>query len=55
MDGRLRKPTTGTSRADPRVAEAITKVVGSRTDESTVSAQVLRRRVERLLVMPWIE
>ncbi|WP_242433164.1 TnsA-like heteromeric transposase endonuclease subunit [Streptomyces sp. Root264] len=50
VDGRLRKPATGTSRADPRVVEAIVKVVGSRTDEPTVSAQVLRRRVERLLV-----
>ncbi|MFF3910583.1 hypothetical protein ACFYZJ_32625 [Streptomyces sp. NPDC001848] len=50
VDGRLRKPATGTSRADPRVVEAIAKVAGSRTDEPTVSAQVLRRRVERLLV-----
>ncbi len=50
IDGRLRKPATGTSRADPRVVEAIAKVAGSRTDEPTVSAQVLRRRVERLLV-----
>ncbi|WP_405819827.1 integrase [Streptomyces sp. NBC_01390] len=49
VDGRLRKPATGTSRADPRVVEAIVKVAGSRTDEPTVSAQVLRRRVERLL------
>ncbi|MFE0726889.1 Mu transposase C-terminal domain-containing protein [Streptomyces antibioticus] len=50
VDGRLRRPATGTSRADPRVVDAIAKVAGSRTDESTVSAQVLRRRVERLLV-----
>ncbi|QFQ98382.1 transposase [Streptomyces phaeolivaceus] len=50
VDGRLRRPATGTSRADPRVVEAIAKVAGSRTDEPTVSAQVLRRRVERLLV-----
>ncbi|MET9965058.1 hypothetical protein ABZZ80_03785 [Streptomyces sp. NPDC006356] len=50
VDGRLRKPATGTSRADPRVVEAIAKVAGGRTDEPTVSVQVLRRRVERLLV-----
>ncbi|MFF5361173.1 hypothetical protein ACFY4I_17555 [Streptomyces scabiei] len=50
VDGRLRKPATGTSRADPRVVDAIAKVAGSRTDEPTVSAQVVRRRVERLLV-----
>ncbi|MFD9203651.1 integrase, partial [Streptomyces anthocyanicus] len=40
---------TGTSRADPRVVEAIEKIVNSRTNEPTVSAQVLRRKVERLL------
>ncbi|TQE15645.1 integrase [Streptomyces ipomoeae] len=50
VDGRLRKPATGMGRADPRVVDAIAKVAGSRTDEPTVSAQVLRRQVERLLV-----
>lgn len=49
VDRRLVKPATGTGRADPRVVAAIEKVVGSRTDEATVSAQVLRRQVERLL------
>ncbi|MGW4731403.1 Mu transposase C-terminal domain-containing protein [Streptomyces shenzhenensis] len=49
VDGRQRKPATGTSRADLRVVEAIEKIVNSRTDEPTVSAQVLRRKVERLL------
>jgi hypothetical protein len=49
VDGRLRKSATGTSRADPRVVETIAKVAGSRMDEPTVSAQMLRRRVERLL------
>ncbi|MFI2348705.1 Mu transposase C-terminal domain-containing protein [Streptomyces sp. NPDC019443] len=49
VDRRLVKPSTGTSRADPRVVAAIEQVVNSRTDEATVSAQVLRRKVERLL------
>ena len=49
VDGRLRKPATGMSRADPRVVAAIEQVVGSRTEEATVSAQALRRKVERLL------
>ncbi|MFG2627913.1 Mu transposase C-terminal domain-containing protein [Streptomyces sp. NPDC048473] len=49
VDRRLVKPSTGTGRADPRVVAAIEKVVNSRTDEATVSAQVLRRQVERLL------
>ncbi|MEF9904835.1 hypothetical protein [Streptomyces sp. P9-A2] len=49
VDRRLVKPSTGTGRADPRVVAAIEKVVSSRTDEATVSAQVLRRQVERLL------
>ncbi|WP_367043385.1 Mu transposase C-terminal domain-containing protein [Streptomyces sp. Je 1-332] len=49
VDRRLVKPSTGTGRADSRVVTAIEKVVNSRTDEATVSAQVLRRQVERLL------
>ncbi|MFF4574137.1 hypothetical protein [Streptomyces sp. NPDC001410] len=49
VDGRQRKPATGTGRADPRVVAAIEQVVNSRTNEATVSAQVLRRQVERLL------
>jgi putative transposase len=49
VDRRLVKPSTGTSRTDPRVVTAIEQVVNSRTDEATVSAQVLRRKVERLL------
>lgn len=49
VDGRIRKPATGTSRADPRVMAAIEKVMDSRVEEATVSAQVLRRKVERLL------
>ncbi|MFF1451794.1 hypothetical protein ACFVYF_27185 [Streptomyces sp. NPDC058274] len=43
VDGRIRKPATGTSRADPRVVAAIEKVTDSRVEEATVSAQVLRR------------
>ncbi|MDX5575792.1 Mu transposase C-terminal domain-containing protein [Streptomyces sp. ID01-9D] len=50
VDGRMRRPATGTGRADPRVVDAIARVAGSRTDEPTVSVQVLRRQVERLLV-----
>lgn len=50
VDGRLRKPSTGTGRADPRVVAAIEKVVAGQTERSTVSGQVLRRRVERALV-----
>jgi len=50
VDGRMRRPATGTGRADPRVVDAIARVAGSRTDEPTVSAQVLRRQVERLLI-----
>lgn len=49
VDRRLVRPVTGTGRADPRVVAAIEKVVDGRTDEATVSAQVLRRQVERLL------
>ncbi|MFE6749979.1 Mu transposase C-terminal domain-containing protein [Kitasatospora purpeofusca] len=49
VDGRQRKPATGTGRADPRVVAAIEKVVSDRNDEATVSAQVLRRKVERIL------
>ncbi|MFE0272175.1 Mu transposase C-terminal domain-containing protein [Streptomyces sp. NPDC058992] len=49
VDRRLLRPATGTGRADPRVVAAIEKVVNSRTNEATVSAQVLRRQVERLL------
>ncbi|EST28043.1 DDE-type integrase/transposase/recombinase [Streptomyces roseochromogenus] len=50
VDGRMRRPATGTGRADPRVVDAIARVAGSRIDEPTVSAQVLRRQIERLLV-----
>jgi transposase InsO family protein len=50
VDGRLRKPSTGTGRADPRVLAAIVKVMDSRREEATVTAQVLRRKVERLLI-----
>ncbi|MCZ7459477.1 Mu transposase C-terminal domain-containing protein [Streptomyces sp. WMMC940] len=49
VDRRLLKPATGTGRADPRVVSAIERVVNSRTSEATVSAQVLRRQVERRL------
>ncbi|MER7983070.1 hypothetical protein [Streptomyces sp. NPDC095817] len=49
VDGRQRKPATGTGRTDPRVVAAIEKVVDSQTNEATVSAQVLRRQVKRLL------
>lgn len=49
VDRRLIQSATGTGRADPRVVAAIEKVVDAQTDRSTVSGQVLRRRVERLL------
>jgi hypothetical protein len=49
VDPRLRAASDGTGRADQRVVEALRKVVDEQTNRSTVSAQVLRRRMERLL------
>ncbi|MFE2216818.1 hypothetical protein ACFW93_33405 [Streptomyces canus] len=49
IDPRLRTASDGTGRADRRVIEALQKVVDEQTSRSTVSAQVLRRRMERLL------
>ncbi|MFF7599318.1 Mu transposase C-terminal domain-containing protein [Streptomyces mirabilis] len=49
VDPRLRTVSDGTGRTDRRVVEALRKVVDEQTDRSTVSAQVLRRRMERLL------
>nr|WSZ16276.1 Mu transposase C-terminal domain-containing protein [Streptomyces canus] len=49
VDPRLRTASDGTGRADRRVVEALRKVVEEQTGRSTVSAQVLRRRMERLL------
>ncbi|MEU8971883.1 transposase [Streptomyces monashensis] len=49
VDPRLRAVSDGTGRADQRVIEALRKVVDEQTNRSTVSAQVLRRRMERLL------
>ncbi|MFI5633758.1 hypothetical protein ACIA8E_31180 [Streptomyces sp. NPDC051664] len=49
VDPRLRAAPDGTGRADRRVVEALRKVVDEQTGRSTVSAQVLRRRMERLL------
>ncbi|MEU7432936.1 transposase [Streptomyces sioyaensis] len=49
VDPRLRAASDGTGRADRRVVEALRKVVEDQTGRSTVSAQVLRRRMERLL------
>ncbi|WP_349239965.1 hypothetical protein [Streptomyces sp. CC219B] len=49
VDPRLRTASDGTGRVDRRVVEALRKVVDEQTDRSTVSAQVLRRRMERLL------
>ncbi|MFF4410050.1 Mu transposase C-terminal domain-containing protein [Streptomyces sp. NPDC001667] len=49
VDPRLRAASDGTGRADRRVVEALRKVVEEQTGRSTVSAQVLRRRMERLL------
>ncbi|MET7781469.1 Mu transposase C-terminal domain-containing protein [Streptomyces mirabilis] len=49
VDPRLRAVSDGTGRADRRVIEALRKVVDEQTARSTVSAQVLRRRMERLL------
>ncbi|WP_405671635.1 Mu transposase C-terminal domain-containing protein [Streptomyces sp. NBC_01530] len=49
VDPRLRAVSDGTGRADRRVVEALSRVVDEQTSRSTVSAQVLRRRMERLL------
>ncbi|MFC8392614.1 hypothetical protein [Streptomyces sp. NPDC057238] len=49
VDPRLRSVPDGTGRADRRVVEALEKVVAEQAGRSTVSAQVLRRRMERLL------
>ncbi|MYY03293.1 MULTISPECIES: Mu transposase C-terminal domain-containing protein [unclassified Streptomyces] len=49
VDPRLRAVSDGTGRADRRVVEALRRVVDDQTGRSTVSAQVLRRRMERLL------
>jgi hypothetical protein len=49
VDPRLRSAPSGMGRADRRVVEALRKVVDEQTGRSTVSAQVLRRRMERLL------
>ncbi|MDJ0346686.1 Mu transposase C-terminal domain-containing protein [Streptomyces sp. H10-C2] len=49
VDPRLRAASDGTGRADPRVIAALRKVVDEQTGRSTVSAQVLRRRMERVL------
>ena len=49
VDARWHAPSDGTGRADPRLVAAIARVVAGQTDRSTVSGQVLRRRVEREL------
>jgi putative transposase len=49
VDPRLRSVSDGTGRVDRRVVEALRKVVEDQTSRSTVSAQVLRRRMERAL------
>jgi hypothetical protein len=49
VDPRLRKAPDSTGRVDPRVVEALRAVVDAQTERSTVSAQVLRRRMERAL------
>lgn len=49
VDPRLRLAPDGTGRADRRVIEALRRVVDEQTGRSTVSAQVLRRRMERLV------
>ncbi|WP_343243912.1 transposase [Streptomyces sp. SID13726] len=49
VDPRLRTTSDGTGRTDRRVVEALRQVVDEQTGRSTVSAQVLRRRMERLL------
>jgi hypothetical protein len=49
VDPRLRSVPDGTGRADRRVVEALHKVVEEQAGRSTVSARVLRRRMERLL------
>ncbi len=49
VDPRLRSVSDGTGRVDRRVVDALRKVVEDQTSRSTVSAQVLRRRMERAL------
>jgi putative transposase len=49
VDPRLRKAPDSTGRVDPRVVEALRAVADAQTERSTVSAQVLRRRMERAL------
>ncbi|MEU6228741.1 transposase [Streptomyces sp. NPDC047042] len=49
VDPRLRTVSDGMGRTDRRVVEALRKIVDEQTSRSTVSAQVLRRRMERLL------
>lgn len=49
VDPRLRTTSDGTGRSDRRVVEALRKIVTEQTGRSTVSAQVLRRRMERVL------
>jgi hypothetical protein len=49
VDPRLRTVPDGTGRTDRRVVAALRQVVDGQTDKSTVSAQVLRRRMERLV------
>ncbi|WP_331719943.1 Mu transposase C-terminal domain-containing protein [Streptomyces sp. NBC_00147] len=49
VDPRLRSTPGGTGRADHRVIEAIRRIVDDQSERSTVSAQVLQRRMERLL------
>ncbi|MPY60103.1 hypothetical protein [Streptomyces spongiae] len=46
---RLRTVPDGAGRADRRVVAALRQVVDGQTGKSTVSAQVLRRRMERLV------
>ncbi|WP_436776912.1 Mu transposase C-terminal domain-containing protein [Yinghuangia sp. YIM S09857] len=49
VDPRLLGGSDGLGRSDPRVVAALRTVVDRQTDRSTVSAQVLRRRLEREL------
>lgn len=49
VDPRLRAVSDGTGRVDRRVVDALRQVVEDQTSRSTVSAQVLRRRLERAL------
>ncbi|WP_368669268.1 helix-turn-helix domain-containing protein [Streptomyces hyaluromycini] len=49
VDRRSRAVSRPTGRVDPRVVAALEQVVAAQTERSTVSGEVLRHRMERVL------